>query len=401
MGTREQKLVNYLIEKKKYVFIFLITLFAILIRLSVFGYNTTDDYVTFLHPWYEQIKNYGGLPALRHQVGNYSITYQFFIALFTYLPGKDLIWYKGFSVLFDFILAISGGVLCTKINKNGSQKFSIFTYAIVLFLPTVVFNSSLWAQCDSIYVTFILISIINLLDSRYKTSFAFLGVALAFKLQTVFILPFFILVYVIKKKFSCLDFLITGVTFYACCIPGFIYGRSLIDPIKIYMNQSDSMPNINVGYPNFSGLFGVTSGSQSQLWILHHFLLFLTLAILCIGLMVVFEYSQQLDNLELMYLALWTNWTCVMFLPNMHDRYGFLVDLLLVIITIATKNKRIAFLTVISVMNSFIVYCEYVFRLPYHLLELSYIEVVIYALFSLQLFHFLVNKSKNRNIINS
>ncbi|MCC4399291.1 hypothetical protein LMC10_04200 [Limosilactobacillus reuteri] len=394
MGKQEASVVDYLVSKKEYLFILFITIFAILIRVSVFNYNTTDDYITFLHPWYEQIDRYGGLPALRHQVGNYSITYQFFIALFTYLPGKDLFWYKSFSAFFDFVLALSAGRLCQLISNSGSKKFFIFTYAIVLFLPTVVFNSSLWAQCDSIYVSFILMSIINLLNRKYKTSFALLGVALAFKLQTIFILPFFILVYAIRKSFSCSYFLISIVSFYLCCLPGFIYGRSLFDPIKIYMNQSDSMPSLNVGYPNFSGLFGIINANEAQLWMLHRFLMFLTLAVLCIGLMIVFEYERNFSKLELVYLALWINWTCVMFLPNMHDRYGFFIDLLLVLLSIATKNRLMTILATISIINSFIVYCEYIFRLQYHLLVLSYIAVIIYMIFSLQLYRIVTSPTK-------
>lgn len=391
MGTKEKKIIDYLINKKVYIFFLLITLFAILIRLSVFGYNKTDDYITFLHPWYEQIKKYGGLSALKYQVGNYSITYQFLIALFSYLPGKDIFWYKVLSAFFDFVLAISAGILCQQISEKNSMKSFMFAYASILFLPTVIFNSSLWAQCDSIYISFILISIINLLDGHYKSSFAVLGIALAFKLQTVFIFPFFILVYAIKKKFSFVNFLITGITFYFFCIPGFIYGRSFLDPIKIYMNQSDSMPNINVGYPNFSGLFGVLSIKQEQLWELHHFLLFFTLAVLCTGLMIVFEYEKNFNNLEMLNLALWTNWTCVMFLPNMHDRYGFLVDLLLVIITIATKSKLMTILATISLINSLIVYCDYIFGLNYYLIELSYISIIIYTIFSIRMFKHIMN----------
>ncbi|MBC8743166.1 hypothetical protein H5W18_00545 [Lactobacillus sp. Marseille-P7033] len=386
MGKREKKFLNYLLNEKEKIFFLLITLLAVLIRLSVFKYDLTDDYITFLHPWYEQIKTYGGLPALSHQIGNYSITYQFLIALFTYLPGKDIIWYKALSAFFDFVLAISSGILCQKISKARVKGVFVLTYSAVLFLPTVVFNSSLWAQCDAIYVSFILIAIINLLDRNYKTSFGVLGIAMAFKLQTVFILPFFILVYVIKKEFSCWYFLISIVSFYLCCIPGFLYGRSFLDPIKIYMNQSNSMPNLNVGYPNFSGLFGILNTDQKQLWMLHHFLMFLTMALLCIGFMIVFEYNKDFSNLELVKLALWSNWTCVMFLPNMHDRYGFLVDLLLVIIAIATNNRIITIITAISVMNSFIVYCEYVFGLQYHLIELSYISMIVYIIFSVSMF---------------
>ena len=48
--------------------------------------------------------------------------------------------------------------------------YSILTYGLILVIPPVLVNSSMWGQCDSIYTTFILISLYYLLDKKYTKS---------------------------------------------------------------------------------------------------------------------------------------------------------------------------------------------------------------------------------------
>ena len=56
---------------------------------------------------FETIKNGGGLTALNEQVGDYGLLYQTIIALFTYVDANPVYLYKSFSVIFDFLLALS------------------------------------------------------------------------------------------------------------------------------------------------------------------------------------------------------------------------------------------------------------------------------------------------------
>ena len=132
------------------------------------------------------------------------------MALLTYLQLSPLHSIKIVSIIFDYILAFSCMVLIYKLFKDSKKKdiYALLTYAVVLMLPTVVINSSAWAQCDSIYVAFAIISLIYLIDEKYIKSFIFLGISFAFKLQFIFLLPVYILVYITKRKFPIYYFLI-------------------------------------------------------------------------------------------------------------------------------------------------------------------------------------------------
>lgn len=190
MIPQEKKIIDFLESRKMFILVILVTIMGLTIRISLFNFQS-NDYINFLHPWYIEIQNLGGFGALKKQVGNYGITYQFLIAMFTYLPGKGLYWYKGLSVFFDFILAYVGGELAKRISINNKDYVFTFTYSLLLVVPITFFDSSLWGQCDSIYTSFILLSLLELSKKNNISSFVFLGIAMAFKFQTIFILPLF------------------------------------------------------------------------------------------------------------------------------------------------------------------------------------------------------------------
>ena len=79
----------------------------------------------------------------------------------------------------------------------------------------------------------------------------FLGIAFAFKMQTIFIFPFIICFYIYKKQFSIFELLITVFTFWISGIGAFVQGRSLLDPFRIYANQTGTYQYMHVNFPSF------------------------------------------------------------------------------------------------------------------------------------------------------
>ena len=76
---------------------------------------------------------------------------------------EPLFLIKFVSIIFDYVCAIYSLKIVYKLtNKN--ILLSLIAYASVLFLPTVMLNGAMWGQCDSIYTSFILISLYYLLD---------------------------------------------------------------------------------------------------------------------------------------------------------------------------------------------------------------------------------------------
>jgi hypothetical protein len=105
-----------------------------------------------------------------------------------------------------------------------------------LFLPTVVMNGSAWAQCDSIYGSMTLASLYFLITRRPWLATLFFGIAFAFKLQAIFFLPVLVLVLVLNRL-KLRTLLAAPVAFLAMLVPALIAGRGLLSQLAVYPAQ--------------------------------------------------------------------------------------------------------------------------------------------------------------------
>ena len=377
MTKLEEKFLQWIDRHLILLFFIIVNILGIIIRTIGWDF-VSGDAKTFLLPWFYHIKELGGLKALAIQVGDYNIIYQFMISILTYFSFDPLILYKGLSIIFDYILAFGTALLTCEIVKKRTANIPIIfvtIYTFVLFLPTVIFNSSIWAQCDSIYTSFIVFSLYFLLNKKYKISFAFLGIAFSFKFQAIFILPFFLYYYFSEKKYSILNFLITILFFYIPCIPGFLFGRSLMDPIKIYLNQSNLYPYMWMNFPSFWVLVGNNYDLMSRLAII------LTIFILGCGLFYILSQNIELSKPQpFLETAIWTVWTCLIFLQAMHERYGYLLEILLLILVFV--NKKYFFCIIVAEISSILTYGAFLFQNGINIQVLSICYIIAYLVFS-------------------
>ena len=175
---------------KKYCFeilFFIITVISLKVRTN-FMKLQSGDYQNFLYNWFMQIKEGGGIFALKQAIGDYNIPYLFIIAMLSYLPISPLISIKMVSIIFDYAMAIISMLIIYEIFKDKKNKhiYALLTYSIIAILPTVVLNSAAWAQCDSIYTTFILLSLLFIIKEKYFKAFIFFGIAFSRMADTLY-----------------------------------------------------------------------------------------------------------------------------------------------------------------------------------------------------------------------
>jgi len=126
----------------------------------------------------------------------------------------------------------------------------IIAFFVVLFSPTVVFNGAVWAQCDVIYTTFFVLSFLQILKSRYLASFIWLGIGISFKMQTAFLMPIFVLLFLLRKV-NFLYFLILPIIYILAILPSYFIGRPFVELLRIYLDQSGSYNNLTNNAPTF------------------------------------------------------------------------------------------------------------------------------------------------------
>ena len=318
--SAEKRFLDWILRHKDVLLIIAVSLLAIAIRYTGRNFDS-GDYSAFLKPWYEEVRDLGA-SALGQQVGEYNISYQTLIYIGTLLPIEPMYWYKLTSCIFDFLLAIEVGLIVIQFTQHFT--LAALGYALTLLIPSVIIDSAFWAQCDSIFSFFVLASLRRLFKG--DTAFAMLlyGAAIAFKLQAVFILPFFLLYYLTQRKFSILYFLLVVVGFYVLCLPGIIAGRSILDPIAIYTTQTGLYDRMTLAAPTVWMIF--TSAPYAAF---KNFAILLTIGVLLVGYVVFYQRRATASRADLMLVAAWTVWTCFVFLPAMHERYFYIAGVLL------------------------------------------------------------------------
>lgn len=134
-------------------------------KISLLDY-LSDDYDIFLQHW---IDSYTGMTikeGLGTYIGSdYSPPYLYLLLLISrFQNGPYMYMVKAVSVAFDVLLAYA--VMKLSSFRMKGEAGPILMFHIASILPTVVFNSAYWGQCDGIYTSFCLLALYLILCGK-------------------------------------------------------------------------------------------------------------------------------------------------------------------------------------------------------------------------------------------
>lgn len=355
---------------------------AFVLRALFFSYETLD-YQDFLARWVQYFRDNGGFAALKDSVGNYNVPYLYFLALFSYVDIYDLYLIKLLSTFFDVLLAF-GAMRLTGLFTRSRARL-LFVYFAVLFWPTVVLNSAVWGQCDSIYVALGLLAVYWAMDGRPVLGMAAMAASFAFKLQAVFIMPVFVLL-LIARRVKLWHFLVFPAVYMLLMLPAVFAGRPVLDTITLYFDQMGTVGSaLNYNSPSVYAFARSVADEAlaSRLGIAAAFALMLA----------VFGWfwwrRGSITNWALLGGALLLVVGIPFLLPHMHDRYFFCADILSLVFAVAAPVYF--FLPLLCEFASLLGYHAYL-KMRY-LLQMHYgagalaIVIVIAAVFTAAQLH--------------
>ena len=308
----------------------LLVLLAFGARAYVFDYETLD-YQDFLTKWVDFFRTHGHFRALRYSVGNYNIPYLYFLAFFSLLPIRDLYLIKLLSTFFDVLLAWGAMRLLGRFTQKNAVRLGCFF--AVLFLPTVFLNSAVWAQCDSSYTALLVIALYLALDERPVPSMICAALAFGFKLQAVFVLPVFAVLWM-QGKFKWHHFLIFPAVYVLLVLPAVLLGRPFWETITLYFSQTGSIGDA-LNY-NSSSIFAILRkvadpSGASKAAIAAAFLYMLGVLIVC------YVNRKRLSDRAVLGAAVLFAVGIPFLLPHMHDRYFFCADVLTLVLAFVSR----------------------------------------------------------------
>ena len=341
---------------------------GMVLRYNAF-YHMTADYYHFLAPWAENFREHGWR-AITTEFSDYNMPYLYIVAIIAKIPVYDLYVFKLVSVIFDCALVLAAMRLGKTLGLSGMRIAALA--AAVWLAPTVWLNSAFWSQCDAIYVFFILMALTTALEDKPVPSMIFAAVAFSFKLQTIFFLPLYVVLWM-GKRVKLWHFGVFPAAYLVTILPAWVSGKPLLDILKVYVTQTGT----------YSDHLNMNSASMyALLWTDGHHDVFFRMGLImaaffvCAVLAFMYLRRDRLTPRAIMLCALLFAAGIPWLLPSMHDRYFYLADILCIVIAMFMPRRW--YLAPLCVFSSYAGYHAYLF-----LAYIPYIGLVFPALFML------------------
>ncbi len=301
----------------------LIIVTSLAARLSLFDFES-GDYRLYLAAWYDYLVEHGRWRGLNGVSQSYPPLFFYLLSLSTLLPLPKLYAIKLLSVAVDYLA-------CWYVYRlvgmgNRPRYRPIAAVAILLLLPTVVMNSSLWGQCDIMYTCGFLASLYYLLVGRPLAALVAFGFSCALKPQAIFWCPLVAGMLVARRLPWKCAWVPLAVDI-ACGIPQMLAGRPMLHVLG-HWGRAQSFPALTLGATNWYQWIGATHGG---LW----WGAGVALTLVATALFVWLAANQLRAGVNqercLISLALLSVLFPPFLLPGMHERYFFAADVLAVV----------------------------------------------------------------------
>jgi len=362
--TTEIKIFKFKIPIFDMLFFTILTCLGFYFRLSLFNIRS-GDYTKAFADWMRECHEAGGFAYLGIKPGvtaastfDYNCMFQYVIVLLHYIGGSipDIYLVKSVPVLFDYVCAVTIFRIVYHITDKNLTK-AMMSYAVMMFLPTVVLNGAAWAQNDSIYTAFVLLSFLHILKGNDNKAFIYMAFAYSFKQQAIFFVPFIVLMW-LKNKIKIRYVFWIPVIHVLAMVPAAIAGRSWGDLLGTYGRQVQMFSRLTMNYPSiYTIVSGDLSGAVRKVIISAG-----TMAtVIIMGILAYYIYKKNFNvtGRYMVTLVVFTAEVCCFCLPAMHERYGYLPEVMAVIYGIVTV-KRIPVCVALQVITM-ITYSRYLF----------------------------------------
>ena len=354
-----------------------VTAAAVLIRIAFLPVKSNDYYLCF-ESWISDMRSSGVWSALSQNIGDYPPLYVTPLTLLSVLPLEPVVIIKLMPCLFDFLLALASVRLSGQLGVTALHK-RLTLYAVILLNPLTVLDSAAWGQCDSLYGSIILLTLLAICTAKLwsteppaenKKRFWQTGdgicllfaAAFSLKLQAIFFLPILCLLWITQKRnvLKPVHLLWIPIVYAISCIPMFLAGRSLKTMFKIYLGQADrNYGTLTLNYPNLYTLIGTWSETLYDSYFIYGLLLtFLLLIALFYQL---YCRKVKLDSLALCKVTALSILTVCFCLPLVHERYAYVAEMLLFVIM--TKEARHVKTALATMLCTLFTYCTYLMQL--------------------------------------
>ncbi len=348
-----------------FLLILVVTGLSLTVRYMSALFPTNDMCGYILNGWMADIEKVG-FGNFYTVDSDYSPLYLFMIAVISLLPKGELVQINGYSFyqnwmyylksvyfLMDILIAVGMFLIALHVTKSKGK--ATIAYMVFLILPVQFTNSALWGNCDSMYFACFVYCLYFLLKRKDHLVWLFFGLALSLKMQAVFISP--LLVYLtLSRRLKFYPIYMVAVVLLISFLPSYICGASFLEPFGYFSKQMNGYPNLTLGCANMWHLFGVSNMDSSSLGF-NQASTYIGLLMIGVFMAILYLRKIRLTDENLIYVSIFLIGIVPFFLPHMHERYFYALDVLVVLYAIF--NKKRFFLVFLMQVSSGIAYYHY------------------------------------------
>ncbi|GIE80297.1 hypothetical protein Aph02nite_62470 [Actinoplanes philippinensis] len=332
--------------------------------------ETTRDMRIFFE-WHEQLERAGGWRGLGEAIGNYNAPYLYLLWLASVLPVPLLIGIKLVHAVFDLLLAY--WVFRLTAMRRG-RRAGIAAALVVILLPTVVINASVWGQIDSIWASFAVGGVWMLARGRGWPGVALCTLSLAFKPHGIFVFAL-VAVLVPAGRLRARTLLAVPAVWLTVSLPALLLGRSPGELLTVYSldRQAGVIDLLTDRAPS---IFAFLAGTR-RLDTARQLGYLLTAALVLGVALLVVARRVRLEETRIVTLAALFAILIPFGLPGMHERYFYLGDVLTVVL--AFHLPRLWFVPLLAQAASLGAYTYFLFGQTEQQLDLQALAALMLA----------------------
>lgn len=381
MTKFEKTMCEFISRKLHFFAIALFFIMGVIIRLN-FRWFVSLDMSSYFLPWFHGYKDGGGLAALSHQVSNcdYTVFHQVFYAIISYLDIEPLFLIKGYSFAFDLLLSILTAFIVYELTKSSWK--SIAGFAIAWISPIVFLNSACFGQNDSIYVCALLAAVLFYIKDKSNWFMIMYAIAISIKLQAILFLPVVLFLYFVHRRFSILQFLWVPFIYFISSLPAIIAGRPIIEVMNIYFLQTQEFDSVFWNYPSFWSLFLTDEGASAYNEFWHGAAMFFAFAITLGWMIWLFLKSKKAESIKFVISSSFILlYSVVFFLCGMHERYGYFVEILAIVLVLVYKETLVPM--ILLYISTLCAYSVFLFRTEISMVIPACCNLASYVIYSI------------------
>jgi Gpi18-like mannosyltransferase len=217
-----------------------------------------------------------------------------------------------------------------------------------------------------------------ILKQRDMTAMVAFGLGLSIKFQAIFLAPFLLVLFLLRKL-SFRSLLLAPAVVLLTLLPSWIIGRPLDQLLSVYVNQVGSFDSLTLNAPTFYALI-----DNSVNYLFNPAGVVIAAAIVMMAVFTVYKMRPVLNPDLLVGLAAVCLLLLPYILPMMHERYFFPAEVFFLLF--AFYRPRLAFVPVVLQIAAMATYSSYFFGntfLPLSADSLVMLTVIVFVLYDI------------------